>query len=223
MSPLALKLGRPAGAASAGATAGLKVPLNFGGRLVAGTARSQQALRAVAVAEAVSRPGKALTLAKKGLDDLGAVIGDPKKPADDVIQPVLNEVGRIQDDRSKAPADIDDVIREVSADVGADRALAMAAYAKLEGDAALGEAARFWVVEADAKLLHDAARAAARRQRLGQVPTPAKETAALKDTVAKLEKTVSDGFKDVDGKLSALDTRVKKLEATIGGGRGQST
>ena len=220
MSPLALKLGRPAGAASSAATGGLKIPLRFGGRLVAGTSRSQQALRAVAVAEAVSRPGKALTLAKKGLDDLGAVIGDPDRPADDVIEPVLNEVGRIQDDRSKAPAEIVDVIRQVSADLGADPALAMAAYAKLEADADLGEAARFWVVEADAKMLHDAARAAARRQRLGQVPTPEKETAALKDTVAKLEKTVSDGFKDVNGKLRALDTRVKKIEAGDGGGRG---
>lgn len=175
------------------ATAGPLLPFRFGGA-AANTVeqREVQALRAVAAAAAVYAPGQSLALARDvqtGAENPGTLF-DAIDPDD--VGRVLNEVRRIQADRTGAPGP-NDTQRLVAAAVGADPVLVATALAKMADDVAAATAAREWAAANDAVLLERAARAATRRKFLD----PGKPV----DTVTELRKTVDDH-----------ETRLSKIE-----------
>jgi hypothetical protein len=195
---------------------GVIIPLRFGTGTF-GTAtgaaglqeREQAVLRAVAAAVALSHTADSLTLAREAQaddDDLGARFAAVVAVEGD-LRVVLDEVVRIQGDRSTAPSASEEE-RVVAQAVGADPVLVAAAHAKVAGNDKTGFAARQWVAVVDAPLLERAARAAARRE---LVSRPSAATTDIKQLEAKID----NGFKEIKDQITALDFRVAKLEGKL--------
>jgi hypothetical protein len=188
------------------------IPLRFGAAAAAtGTTaqqdREQAVLRAVAAGVALSHTADSLTVAleaQEADDDPGARFANVLKAEAD-LRVVVDEVVRVQADRSNAPSTSEEQ-RVVAQAVGADPVLVAAAQAKLAGNDATGLASREWVAVVDASLLERAARAAARRELVSRPPTPSPTD------LKQLEEKIDKGFQDVKDQLTALDTRVTKLE-----------
>jgi hypothetical protein len=191
---------------------GVIIPLRLGAAAATGATtqqdREQAVLRAVAAAVALSHTSDSLTAAlaaQEADDDPGArfttVLG-----AESDLRIVLDEVVRVQNDRTNAPGSSEEE-RVVAQAVGADPVLVAAAHAKTAGNDPVGLAAVQWVAVVDASLLERAARAAARRELVGRPPVPAIDLNRLVEAIDK-------GFKDVKDQIGALDSRVTKLEKT---------
>ena len=195
---------------------GVIIPLRFGAGTfgtAAGAAglqeREQAVLRAVAAAVALSQTADSLTVAREAQaddDDLGARFAAVIAVEGD-LRVVLDEVVRIQGDRSTAPSASEEE-RVVAQAVGADPVLVAAAHAKVAGNDKTGFAARQWVAVVDAPLLERAARAAARRE---LVSRPSVSTTDIK----QLEEKIDNGFKEIKDQITALDSRVAKLEGKL--------
>jgi hypothetical protein len=201
--------GQPA-TASDGQRGGVMIPLRFGAGAAAGTTavqgREQAVLRAAAAAVALSHTTESLTVAREAQaddDDLGARFAAVEKVEAD-LRVVLDEIVRVQADRSTAPSASEEQ-RVVAQAVAADPVLVAAAHAKVVGNDKTGLAVREWVAVVDAPLLERAARAAALRELLSRPSTPATE-------LKQLEEKIDQGFKALNDQITALDSRVARLE-----------
>jgi hypothetical protein len=203
-----------AASAGDGQTGGVLIPLRFGtGTFATATGaaglqeREQAVLRAVAAAVALSHTAEALTVAREaqaGDDDLGARFAAVVAAEGD-LRIVLDEVVRVQGDRSGAPS-ANEEQRVVAQAVGADPVLVAAAHAKVVGNNKTGPAAGQWVAVVDAPLLERAARSAARRELVSR-PTVSSST-----DIKQLEEKIDQGFKEVKDQFTALEYRLVKLE-----------
>jgi len=204
----------PAASAGGGQTGGVLIPLRFGAGTF-GTAtgaaglqeREQAVLRAVSAAVALSHTGESLTIARAAQevdDDPGARFAAVVAVEGD-LRIVLDEVVRVQGDRSGAPSASEEQ-RVVAQAVGADPVLVAAAHSKVVGNNKTGPAAGQWVAVVDAPLLERAARAAARRELVSR------PTATSSTDLKQLEEKIDKGFKEVKDQIAALDYRVQKLE-----------
>ena len=201
MSSLAIRLGpQPAPAEGVG----IKIPLGLavGAGAPALQQRDQQILRAVGAAVALRDPRVALELAQKVRAenaDLATFFGtiDSAK-----LNPVLEEVARVQKDRSGAGTPSEEE-RLLAAAVGADPVLVAAASARLKGDDDAVRAAGLWVGIADSNLLGTAAAVGARRSALSRILSTS--TSA---SIAQLENKVDKGFKEVNERIDKVNTKI---------------
>jgi hypothetical protein len=202
-----------AASAGGGQPGGVLIPLRFGTGTVFGTGaaglqeREQAVLRAVAAAVALSHTADSLTVAREAQeedDDPGARFAAVVAVEGD-LRIVLDEVVRVQGDRSGAPSASEEQ-RVVAQAVGADPVLVAAAHSKVVGNNKTGPAAGQWVAVVDAPLLERAARAAARRELVSR------PTASSSTDIKQLEEKIDKGFKEVKDQITALDYRVGKLE-----------
>lgn len=206
MSSLAIRLGPPP-APSEGV--GVKIPLGLAVGAPALQQRDQQILGAVGAAVALRDPKVALELAQKVRAedaDLAKLFGtiDVAK-----LNPVLEEVARVQRDRSGAevPSDEERLLADA---VGADPVLVAAASARLKGDDEAVRAAGLWVGIADSNLLGTAAAVGARRSALSRILT-----SSTSESVAQLEDKVDKGLKEVNDKIDAISVKIGELSTRI--------
>jgi hypothetical protein len=188
---------------------GVLLPLRLGlGTGAAGVReqRDQAVLRALAAAAALSHTADSLTLAREAQqsdDDLGARFTAIEQ---DDLRDVLDELARVQNDRSALPS-VSEEQRVVASAAGADPVLVAAAQAQLVGNDQASLAARQWAAVVDAPLLERAARAAARRE-LVRPPT------TTPSDIQRLEQKIDDVFQTITKQLTELTSRVSKLEGT---------
>jgi hypothetical protein len=194
----------------------LPLPARLGGGGSSITQRELEVLKAVAAAVAISHTVESLTLAREAQrddEDPGTRLKDID--ADDLAV-VLDEVRRIQGNRSGA-AGPDEEQRVVAAAVGADAVLVAAAHAKVKESAAVSKAARDWVAAIDPRLLETAARAGARREFLNAPKPPAdlaKQIAALDERLTRIEKGGAKGRKRGGGKTKKRTKRAGSTPPT---------
>jgi methyl-accepting chemotaxis protein len=166
----------------------------------------EQVFRAVAAAVALADPQQAQQTVK-----------DARNPAEDVgavdrndLTPVLTEVVRVREDRSRAT--VTDQHRQIAQAVGADPALVAAAFSKVNG-AANANARRSglnWIASVDVDLLERAARAASRRFDL--IPSPQSRLEHLEDQVKGVDVRVGQ----VDARIGQVDARVDQVDGRVG-------
>jgi hypothetical protein len=206
--PIPLRI-RPPAAREGTRGIGLNIPLGLAigqGGTMLGQGRETQVLRAVGAAVALSDPARALALAKQAKETPETVIN----PALDLahLLPVLQAVGRAQDDRSTAPA-VSEQHQTVARAAGADPALVAAAHAVVDKNKDARDNGLNWVASIDAELLDRAARAGARDKQLDLVPNQTTRLERLEASVVSLTERVD---KLTNGVVN-LTQRVEDLEA----------
>ena len=214
MSSVIFPIRNAAAAEAAAPRPGLLLPLpaRLGGGGSSITQREQEVLKAVAAAVAISHTAESLTLAREAQrksEDPGTRL---KNIDSDDLAVVLDEVRRVQGNRTGA-AGPDEEQRVVAAAVGADAVLVAAGYAKVKESDAVSKAARDWVAAIDPKLLETAARAGARREFLNAPKPPAdvaKQIAALDQRLTKIEKGGAPGRKRGGKKKTSKKASKKK-------------
>jgi hypothetical protein len=181
----------------------LKLPaLALAGSTLSAANRESSIVRAVAAGVAVCDPKEALRIAEKARENPAEVID----PAIDLqyLNPLLDRVGKLLEDRSDAPAP-NDQHRVAAQAVGADPVLVAAAHGIAEGNKQICSASRLWIAAIEPELLAKAAVAGAREKQLDLIQDQLGRLEGLEKQVKQLQ----DGF-------DSLEKRVAKLEQPTG-------